>query len=75
MGALRQYLDDKGISAGVFADWIGVSRQTVSAWTTGRKLPSPKHITLIAHRTRGEVGPEAWFPNVPSNGKSPRRKR
>lgn len=68
MKALRQYLEAHGMSGADFAEWIGVSRQTVAAWLRGAKVPSPKHITLVAQKTRGEVGPETWFPAAPSNG-------
>jgi transcriptional regulator with XRE-family HTH domain len=66
---LRQYLDDHGMSVTDFADWLGTTRQTVSAWLNGRKTPSDKHKALIARRTRGEVPPESWFADAPGNGK------
>lgn len=37
----------KGLEQNEFADAVGVSRQTISNWETGLKLPSAKNIKKI----------------------------
>lgn len=58
--ALRQQLKRAGYSAEEVADQVGVSRQAVSAWLTGRRAPSPGSLARLAellHVTTADLTP------------------
>lgn len=45
--ALKNALDESGLSQQALADAVGVGQQTVSKWVTGLAMPRPEKIDLI----------------------------
>jgi transcriptional regulator with XRE-family HTH domain len=45
--ALRKHLDLRGLTQDALAERLGTTQSSVSAWVTGRSLPSPQHIFAL----------------------------
>jgi hypothetical protein len=58
---LRPYLDATGMTPTDFAVWLRVKPTRVWSWLRGGR-PSPGMIEEIYRLTRGEIGPQDWFP-------------
>lgn len=52
---LESYLIDHDIPHAMFADWLGVKRQTVYRWCSGENFPQPEMLLKIQKLTKGEV--------------------
>ena len=52
MEALRAWLELTQVSQGTLADEIGVTRQTVNNWLTGRTHPGGIELRKLSERTR-----------------------
>lgn len=44
METLRRLLEQRGVTRDELAEMVGVSRQTVSGWITGKSDPSPANV-------------------------------
>ncbi len=60
--SLRRHLQRTGYTVEDVADQIGLSRQAVSAWLTGRTTPSPQSLAKVAHLL--DVTPADLTPGV-----------
>jgi transcriptional regulator with XRE-family HTH domain len=58
---LTKYLEKYNISAGEFADIIGVNRSNVSRFCSGQRLPGLKTLERIYIATRGKVTAKDFF--------------
>ena len=58
----RRALDRHGMSAGDLAEAVGVTRQAVSAWLNGSKLPSVKSLAKVAEEVN--LSPADLTPHV-----------
>lgn len=61
--SLRRHLQRTGYTIEDVADQIGLSRQAVSAWLTGRTTPSPQSLARVAQVL--DVTPADLTPGVP----------
>lgn len=60
--ALRRHMQRTGYTVEEVADQIGLTRQAVSAWLTGRTTPSPRSLTQVAEVL--EVTPADLTPGI-----------
>lgn len=67
---MRRALRVSGIGPGVMADYLGVRRETVSTWITGRITPDKRTRMLFAMRTGVPI---EWLETgqVPDQGPTP----
>ena len=47
-GAVKQALHEKGLNQSKFAKELGVSREAVSQWLSGKSSPTPAHLLDLA---------------------------
>jgi hypothetical protein len=61
---LKQYLDETKTTQAAFGALIGVrSRETVSRYIAGERMPRPKVMERIVAITGGKVMPNDFFPD------------
>ena len=60
MQTLTQYLAEKNITQGQFADMMGVTQSAVSKWVSGHP-PKRTLMQKIEQATNGKVPVRVWF--------------
>lgn len=63
---LGEWIDNNCISRKLFSDRLGVSKDTLYAWETGRSRPSYENLKKIMEFTNGGVGLDDFINQVPS---------
>lgn len=58
---LKEFLDKNNLSAYQFAQISGISRQNLSNYITGRKIPRSEHAKIIYKNTKGEITPNDFY--------------
>lgn len=58
---LREYLKKERYTSSYFAELLGVSKQHMSNWTSGKVLPRKQNMLKIEELTKGKVKPSDWF--------------
>lgn len=61
---LADYLRENGLSDADFATQIGVTRQSVHNYRSGRSVPQRQVILKIYEATKGKVGPLDWYGHI-----------
>jgi transcriptional regulator with XRE-family HTH domain len=65
---MRKAMRDAGISGQDMADYLDVSRTSVTNWTSGRITPDTRTLRLWAMRTGVSYG---WLTGVPAEAAAP----
>ena len=58
---LREYLDDRKLTAKAFGGSIGVSGHAVLKWIRGERVPRPEIMAKIVKATSGAVQPNDFY--------------
>lgn len=61
---LKSYLDTENIPVASFAEMIGVKRQTVYSYLSGKKFPSKKTMPKIKEATSEKVTADSFYPST-----------
>ena len=61
---LRKWRKAKGFTLEHCAQAVGTSRPVWHAWETGKRRPDATFLPRVREFTGGEVGGDAFFPNI-----------
>lgn len=69
MNILKKYLKEHNLTMEIMGYMLGVSKTTISHWSTRHSTPRPKMARKIEKVTKGKIAPSFWGYKADRRGK------